>query len=534
MSAIKVLLVDDDEDDFFITKEIIEDIPNRRYTLEWEPNSEQALSIISDNQHHIYLVDFHLGAINGLELIKKAITAGNNAPFILLTGQGDVEIDEQALQIGATDYLVKGTFSPFELDRSIRYSIEHKKNLIKIQQLNQELEQRVEERTLELASSIQKLEAANAELKSQVRVRKIAEDALRESQYLYSAIAHNFPNGAISVYDRQLQFVLIDGSELQELNLSTRELIGQKITVLFPEDTGRYVERELMEVFQGVSKSFEVPYRDRDYILHATPLPSDDEQYNQILVVTENITDRKKAELEVRRALQKEKELNELKSRFVTMASHEFRTPLSTILSSSSLINKYTEGDQQDKRGKHVDRIKSNVNHLNRLLNDFLSLGKLEEGLTKNHPSYFSLTELCNILIDEIQLMAKPDQSIDISILGEEREVYLDKQLLRNILINLLSNAVKYSPNGKNVDLRLIFDDKCVAIEVEDKGIGIPENEQEHLFERFFRAKNTTNIQGTGLGLNIVKKYVELMDGKIELSSQLNVGTKAKLMFENI
>lgn len=227
---------------------------------------------------------------------------------------------------------------------------------------------------------------------------------------------------------------------------------------------------------------------------------------------------------EVLRALEKEKELNELKSRFITTASHEFRTPLGTILSSVSLIARYDEAADADKRKKHIDRIKSSVTNLTEILNDFLSLEKLEEGIIRCHPEYFDLSQLVNELCDDMRNIAKPGQSISLNYTGKN-EVYLDRQLMRNAMINLFSNAIKYSPEHKPIFIRLDVADDKLRMEIEDKGIGIPEEDQPNVFERFYRAKNSGNIQGTGLGLNIVKKYVELMGGSISFVSKYNEGT---------
>ena len=228
---------------------------------------------------------------------------------------------------------------------------------------------------------------------------------------------------------------------------------------------------------------------------------------------------------ETRKALEKEKELSELKSRFVSMASHEFRTPLSTILSSVSLIGRYAESTDQPKREKHVNRIKSAVRNLTGILNDFLSLSKLEEGKVDNKPEPFLIQELCEDVIDEMQGLLKPGQYFFLSTPPEPVEVTLDRRLIRNILFNLFSNAMKYSSDGKPINCICRVEDGLLLLEVRDEGIGIPEADQAHLFTRFFRAANSTNIQGTGLGLNIVKRYVELMDGSVTFASELGVGT---------
>ena len=244
------------------------------------------------------------------------------------------------------------------------------------------------------------------------------------------------------------------------------------------------------------------------------------------------ISERKKVEealidsqKELRSSLEKEKELSELKSRFVSMASHEFRTPLSTILSSASLIGKYTEGVQQDRRQKHIDRIKSMVNTLTAVLNDFLSLSKLEEGRIQVVPEEFMFNKFCQAVFEEVWPLLKKDQQLNHEALPDEAEVFHDKQLIRNILFNLISNAIKYSPEGSTIHCRTRMAKDMIHIEIEDQGMGIPEADQKHLFTRFFRASNAINIQGTGLGLNIVRSYIDLLKGKISFNSVEGQGT---------
>jgi len=207
------------------------------------------------------------------------------------------------------------------------------------------------------------------------------------------------------------------------------------------------------------------------------------------------------------------------------MASHEFRTPLSTVLSSASLLSKYIKEEEQEKRNKHIQRIKESVNLLNAILEDFLSLGKLDEGKTAVHPGEFDIKELINDTTEEMKGMLKPNQRLIFEYEGQEK-VYSDKKLLKNILINLISNAIKFSPDDEAIEVTGKLINGTAEICVTDKGIGIPEEDQEHLFSSFFRGKNAVNIQGTGLGLHIVKRYLDLLNGNVYLHSRLNEGTK--------
>jgi PAS domain S-box-containing protein len=231
------------------------------------------------------------------------------------------------------------------------------------------------------------------------------------------------------------------------------------------------------------------------------------------------------AEKSVREALEAEKELNALKSRFVSMASHEFRTPLSTIMSSVDLIARYSDGPQRDKVERHVSKIRGKVRELTTMLNDFLSLDKLEQGMVRCTASELDVVHLCIELVEELRNLTKSGQEIIYNHEGTERNVMQDRQMLGHLLSNLVSNAIKYSPENKRIELTTSVANGVLQITVSDEGMGIPLEDQQHLFERFFRASNAFTVQGTGLGLNIVRKYLDLMGGTIHFTSEPGKGS---------
>lgn len=245
---------------------------------------------------------------------------------------------------------------------------------------------------------------------------------------------------------------------------------------------------------------------------------------NRTLILEEAIQELERTKKDLHNALDKEKELNELKSRFVSMASHEFRTPLTTMMSSLSLVTKYGEQNDKEKQVKHVSKIKTAINNLTDILNDFLSVSKLEEGRIDNTPEEMNLRSFIAEIITEMKLMAGDGQQIVQEHSGNET-VFVDRKLLKNVLFNLISNAIKFSPRGGIVTVTAQVLNSAVKISVKDTGIGITKEDQKHLFERFFRGHNATHIQGTGLGLNIVAKYAELMNGSIDFVSKENEGT---------
>lgn len=242
-------------------------------------------------------------------------------------------------------------------------------------------------------------------------------------------------------------------------------------------------------------------------------------------MLRETLAQLEKSKEEITYAFEKEKELGDLKSRFVSTVSHEFRTPLAAILSSAALIGKYTTTEDDPKRMRHINRIHDSVRHLSAMLEDLLSLGKLEEGLIEVRSEELNLPAFMEEFTAHQQEISKPGMYVKYIHTGEQG-VNIDKKLLTNILINLVGNAIKFSPENGEVTITSAIQNNLLTISVADNGIGISEEDKQHLFERFFRARNATNIPGTGLGLHILSKYLELMNGKINLESELNKGSK--------
>ncbi|MEO8862097.1 MAG: PAS domain-containing sensor histidine kinase [Ginsengibacter sp.] len=246
--------------------------------------------------------------------------------------------------------------------------------------------------------------------------------------------------------------------------------------------------------------------------------------------LTDALHELERSKEELNKSLEKEKELNELKSNFVSTASHEFRTPLSTVLSSAYLIEKYFSTEDQPKREKHLQRIISSVNMLTDILNDFLSVGKIEEGKVQVRVAEFNIEKIMKMILEEIKNNLKNKQEAVYCHEGNS-VVSLDPSLLKHIVMNLVSNASKFSPEGKRIEIKTVNNKKRVLLSVRDYGIGISKDDQKHLMERFFRASNASNIQGTGLGLHIVAKYAEFMNGLVTYKSEIGKGTEFLVTF---
>ena len=374
----------------------------------------------------------------------------------------------------------------------------------------------------ERKKATQKLESLAIKLEKSVLERT---QELIESQELYKKIAHNFPNGLITILDKNLNYTFVEGTELIKMGVVGEALLGTCFIEQMDLEHRDDIEKKMNTVLKGKNITFELKSKKKTYMINAVGMHDSNNNINQILMVSQNITPIKRAEQDIKRALIKEQNLNELKTRFVSMASHEFRTPLTTTMNSISLIEKYIGSDKhEEKQRKHVSRIKSAVHNLSSILSDFLSMDKLEQGAVEARSSEFSLPAFSKEIIEIIAGMATRGQFIRSEHHGEEF-IFADKQILKNILNNLLSNALKYSYDGTEIILQTVVKDNVLTICVKDYGIGIPEEEQSQLFERFFRGQNALNIQGTGLGLNIVKGYLDLLKGDINFVSELNKGT---------
>lgn len=391
-----------------------------------------------------------------------------------------------------------------------------------------------------------------------------------DSAKLLEAIIDHAIDGIITIDNRGL-IESINPAASSLFGYSAEEVIGNNVSMLMPEpDHSRHdsyidnykrtghkkiigIGREVLgKKKDGTTFPFrlavsEVWYKNRNIFTgfihdltrekaaenrlkkHAVELEQKVSERTKDLIMLVSELEQTKAE--VSKSLEKEKELGQLKSRFVSMASHEFRTPLSSVQLSASLIDKYIEKPDFASVMKHTSKIKSSVQLLTSILNDFLSLEKLEAGVVTVNKQLINVVELAEEITEEMQLICKKNQHIVYQHTGEVGLFMMDSNLLKNTVVNLISNAIKYSGEDTFIEFNTIIEGNTCIITVRDNGIGIPVEEQVNLFEPFFRAHNTGNIPGTGLGLNIVKRYVHLMDGSLEYKSAINEGAFFKMIF---
>lgn len=383
-------------------------------------------------------------------------------------------------------------------------------------------------------------------------LNKKKEEKIQQSEQQIRLLIEHSP-AAIAMFDNQMRYIIVSKRWMKDYRLGERDITGLSHYEVFPEidDKWKAIHQRCLagEEMGCDEEPFQRTDGKTDWIKWlACPWYVSTGKIGGLILFTEVITRRKEEQLQLQHlnenlekrvnektrelsdSLEKEKQLNELKSRFLTMASHEFRTPLSTILSSAYLIEKYKSTDEQQKREKHLQRIISAVNILTDTLDDFLSVGKIEEGKIHTRWLEFNIRDHISAIIQDIENNLKSGQKIFYDHTGSEK-VYLDMNLLRHIIMNLLSNAIKFSPEDSAIRISTVNTHERFTVTVTDQGIGISKDDQQHLTERFFRGSNVTNIQGTGLGLHIVAKYAETLNGRVSCESELNKGSKFTVDF---
>lgn len=351
-------------------------------------------------------------------------------------------------------------------------------------------------------------------------------------------LARNYTNNILKSMSDALIVTSLEGSIITVnnavcamLKYEEHELIGQPFTNIYLKEELQFSEAQSEQLIEnGCNNKFEATYLAKDgskipVSFTSSLMVNENQEIEGIVCVAQDITERKQAEIEINNALKKERELGELKSRFITMASHEFRTPLATILSSTELLEHYSHKWREEKKIEHLHRVQTAVKYMTQLLNDVLLIGKAEAGKIEYNPTLLNLGKICQDITEEVQAIASPNHTITFSSVGQSDQVFIDEKSLRHIITNLLTNAVKYSPDGGAISFNLICDHQTAVFSIQDQGIGIPPADQEKLFDFFHRATNVSTIPGTGLGLAIVKKSVDLCGGKITVKSEVSVGT---------
>jgi PAS domain S-box-containing protein len=391
-----------------------------------------------------------------------------------------------------------------------------------LQRQNLELEIRVQKRTAELIYT-------NMKLRVEIAERKQVEKALRQSQQQIQAILDK-SSAVIYLKDTQGRYLQVNEEYERLTNLAKEHTIGNTDYDLFPRHiTETFWVHDQKVLDTGTPLQFEevIPLSDGNhtYISVKFPLYNSDGVLYGVCSISTDISDRKRAEEEVLKVLARERELSELKSRIITTISHEYRTPLTIILSSAELLQQFWQKLPEEKKLKQLAHIQNSARHMTNLIDDVMFINQAEIDQLTFHPSEVNLRQFCQELVEHNSCGVPSNITIDFSIYGNCEKAYLDDNLIRQIIINLFSNAIKYSPTGGTIKFRIDCHDGIAQFLIQDEGIGIPESEMSQIFDFFYRATNVGNISGTGLGLAVVKKCVDLHQGSISVESIVNQGT---------
>ncbi|HEY9598724.1 MAG TPA: ATP-binding protein [Cyanophyceae cyanobacterium] len=375
-----------------------------------------------------------------------------------------------------------------------------------------------------------------AKLEQTVISQKRTEEALLSSVATNRALLNAIPDSIFRI-NRDGVFINYKASKESQMFLNDIDFLGRKIEEVLPASIAQpFCDRIEQARKTGELQILEYQWSNggKTSYWEARLAVSDSDE---IVAIVRDITERKKAEDDLQESLKQEKELSELKTRFISTASHEFRTPLTAILGSTELLRYYSHNWSEEKKQVHFERIYSRVQHMTQLLDDVLLVGKAEAQKIEFNPNPINLIQFCHGLVEELQLNTGRNHSIIFTSpgLSGDRDneavpnpytsAVLDEKLLQHILSNLLSNAIKYSPVGSTIEFVLTCCDRQAIFQIQDRGIGIPHEDKLRLFEAFHRASNVGDAPGTGLGLVIVKNAVDLHGGEITVNSQVGVGT---------
>lgn len=358
--------------------------------------------------------------------------------------------------------------------------------------------------------------------------RKLSEQALRESEERFRSLIENALD-IITVLGSDGTVRYASPSVERILGYEPAELVGKKIVeYIHPDDIANAFSTFKNAIHTDSTLSIELRCQHKDGslgIFEAIIKKFIDQMGRRSVVVNcRDVTERKRAEA-IHRALEREKEISQLQLRFFSMASHEFRTPLSTILVSAQLLQNSHDECPKDKRQRNVQRIEAAAKNMTHLLDDILTINRAETSKLEVNPKNIDLEKFCRNLVEEMQLSTSEQYTITFVSQGSCTNAYMDEKLLRSILTNLLANAIKYSPQGGNVDFALACEQGEAIFCIRDQGIGIPPEDQQQMFEPFHRGKNVSSIAGTGLGLTVVQKCVNLHGGRVTVVSEVGVGT---------
>jgi len=511
---------------------IVEDDPAMGYLIEKALEEEYISSRILENgietiaflknisqqnqKLPLLLLDNQLSDLTGKSVMEKLLTEEINPPFIFMTGNGSERLAVEMMKLGAKDYLVKEAEFLSQIGPVTR-------RVLKVLEMEKKL--------------------------------RDVESALWENEERFRAMIEH-SSDLIVILDARGDFNYVAPSVKNILGYSTADFYQKSWKeAVFKEDwkkarscffdvlrSGKKMIFKLemkMQHKNGILLDFEVVFNNLlDFdsvggiIVNCRDISERKEAEKRLLEYQESLEQRvEERTRELQAALQKEKELGELKSRFVSMASHEFRTPLTVILSASDVLKRYGPKLTEQEKGDRIEKIQTQVLHMTRMLDDILLIGKAQLGKFDFSPAPTDILSLVQESVEDCRAFSGRLHQIVFKVTGKPRLYYCDRKLFLNLVTNLIGNAVKYSAAGTRVDITLDFQDLKVLLSVQDQGIGIPLEDEKKLFEPFHRGSNTTGFSGNGLGLTIVKQAADLHRAKISVQSEKEKGSVFTVAF---
>lgn len=424
----------------------------------------------------------------------------------------------------ASIFPIKNSFGEITQFVAVKEDItERKETELRLAEYRDHLEQLVEQRT-------ESLRHVNQLLSVRIEKHKAAEAKIENQLQFLQTLIDTIPNPII-IKDKEGRLIDCNKAHEAYFGISLPEIKNKRVEdVVPPEFLGNTLEMEKKLLAAPGQMTMELYHSRKNgepfalLVNEATYLETDNSIGGTVTLMID-ISEQKKLQEKIQTALEKEQELNELKSSFISMASHEFRTPLTSILASADLLEMFGRQWKEEKYLEHIGKIQKGVDYMKELLDDVLVISRNEEGKTQFAPSKTNFLELCSELFDSARISSPGSHTFIFNYKPEQKLFVIDPKLIRHIVSNLLSNAVKYSPDGGKVILNVTAENNNILIDVIDEGIGIPEVDKGRLFEPFYRAGNTAAIHGTGLGMSIVKRSVELHNGQLSIDSEENRGT---------
>lgn len=524
---IKILYIEDNLDDRIILEEYLSDSVNLS-SIESCTTLAESYDLIKNHDFDLVLLDLSLPDAHGLEAVTKLIeTTNSSVPIIVLTGLNDHKIALRALKHGAQDFLVKGDYNNILLNKAIRYAIErHKVQFELIKKTNEVI---VSRNRLSKAEEMANLGSWEIDLTA---------ESVRLSDGMVHLLGLKTDVDVISYQEFIERVHEEDKYKCLKSVLETNDrVVATDMETRFVKENGEVIDTlcraEVDPRFSDNHRSIYGVTLDITKLKEAERVK---EEFTNKLAekVQERTEELEETKLQLERSLEKEKELGELKSRFVSTASHQFRTPLTVIRSNIGLLEMQLDKVSEEVKPmmkKVTSRIKGEVVRMTDIMNEVLILGKINSGGITPVLKLTDLVEICKNVVGKYNEIQEDGRATMIKVTGKNQPVMLDENLMEQALSNIVSNAFKYSIGRQAPEVSVHFNDEKVEIEIKDFGMGIPESELQDLFTPFYRASNVLDIPGTGLGTTITKEYIEINKGKINVESTVNKGTVFNIQF---